>query len=318
MRTLNILFAITSVLALSACGGRAPQSEQLSRSSIEKEAKNSAQTKSQARPEGGVNQFVSLQQADQTQSITEAMNRKIIKDAELTLEVDSPIDVQGRVTSIAEARGGFVVTSESKQRPAEDPSQRVVDVSLVIRVPASQFGPTRDEILGLSKNVLDKKSTGQDVTEEFIDLEARIKTQVALEAQFMEIMKQAHKIEDALEVQRQIAEVRTQIEKLEGRKRFLENRSSLSTITVNLKAPTTIVVSTTGFGRDVKEALKESVDIARNIILFLIRFVIVMIPIFLFILLPLGLVLRYFIRKARRLRPVAAIPVEPPAPVPAA
>lgn len=87
---------------------------------------------------------------------------------------------------------------------------------------------------------------------------------------------------------------------------------------MNLKAPTTIVVSTTGFGRDVKESIKESVELARGIILFLIRFVIVMIPIFLFILLPLGLVLRYFIRKGRRLRPAAAIPVEPPAPVPAA
>ena len=257
----------------------------------------------------------SLQQADQAQAITEAMNRKIIKDAEVTLEVDSPIETQGKVTSIAEARGGFVVTSESKQRPAEDPSQRVVDVSLVIRVPASQFGPTRDEILGLSKNILDKKTTGQDVTEEFIDLEARIKTQVALEAQFMEIMKQAHKVEDALEVQRQIAEVRTEIEKLEGRKRFLENRSSLSTITVNLKSPTTIVVSATGFGREVKEATKESVGIARDIVLFLIRFVIVMIPIFLFIFLPLGLILRYLIRRLRRVKLAAAVRVEPNAPI---
>ena len=154
-----------------------------------------------------------------------------------------------------------------------------------------------------ANNILDAKKTGQDVTEEFIDLEARIKTQKALEAQFLEIMKQAHKVEDALEVQRQIAEVRTEIEKLEGRKRFLENRSSLSTITVHLQSPTTIVVAaTTGFGRDVKEALRDSVDVARAIILFLIRFVIVMIPIFIFIILPIGLVARYLLRRARRTR----------------
>ena len=108
--------------------------------------------------------------------------------------------------------------------------------------------------------MIQEKITGQDVTEEFIDLEARIKTQKALELQFLEIMKQAHKVEDALEVQRQIAEVRTEIEKLEGRKRFLENRASLSTITVSLQSPTAIVVNTSGFGRNMREAVADSVE----------------------------------------------------------
>jgi hypothetical protein len=231
------------------------------------------------------------------------------------MEVDSPVESQRRVTSIAEAHGGFVVTSESKQRQSEDPSQRVIDVSVVIRVPSTQFSATRDEILGLSKNVPEQKTTGQDVTEEYIDLEARIKTQVALEAQFMEIMKQANKVADALEVQRQIAEVRTEIEKLEGRKRFLENRSSLSTITVNLKAPTTVFVNPTGFGLEIKEAAKESVSIARSIILFLIQFVIVMIPILVLVVLPLGLIARFLLRRAKRLRPMTPLP--PPAAAPA-
>jgi len=133
-------------------------------------------------------------------------------------------------------------------------------------------------------------------------LEAHIKTQKALEAQFLEIMKQAHKVEDALEVQRQIAGVRSEIEKLEGRKRFLENRSSLSTITVNLKPVSAIVVNSSGFGRGVKEAISESIEVSCDLILFLIRFVIVMIPIFVLIILPLGLVARYFVRRARRIR----------------
>src|SRR6185436_13930143 len=136
-----------------------------------------------------------------------------------------------------------------------------------------------------------------------------------LEAQFMEIMKQANKVADALEVQRQIAEVRTEIEKLEGRKRFLENRSSLSTITVNLKAPTTVFVNPTGFGIEIKGAAKESVSIARSIILFLIQFVIVMIPIFVLVVLPLILIARFFLRRAKRMRPMTspAAAVAPPA-----
>jgi hypothetical protein len=318
MHTLKLCLAILLLVIFVACGGTYSRKvDQAALSTKPEAAKNSGAASAPQEKEqlSGSLKRVSLQQADKTQSITEAMNRKIIKDAEITLEVDSPLETQRRVTSIAESQDGFVVTSESKQRQADDPSQRVIDVTLIIRVPSSQFGPTRDAILGLSQHILDNKNTGQDVTEEFIDLEARIRTQRALEAQFLEIMKQAREVVDALEVQRQIADVRTEIEKLEGRKRFLENRSSLSTITVNLKSPTTIVVTPTGFGRDVKEAAKESVEIARGIILFLIRLVIVMIPIFLFILLPLGLVVRYLMRRVRRSRPAGALPVEPPAPV---
>ena len=258
---------------------------------------------------------VSLKQADQSQSVAEAMDRKIIKDAELSLEVPAPIEDERKVASIAESHGGFVVTSESRQRPSGDGSQHVMDITLVLRVPAAQFGATLDQIHALSNNITGEKRTGQDVTEEFIDLEARSKTQKALEAQFLEIMKQAHKVEEALEVQQQIAEVRGEIEKLEGRKRFLENRSSLSTITVNLNsAGAGIVVNTSGFGKSIKEAVSESIGVAGDIVLFLIRLVIVMIPVFLFVLLPLGLLARYFVRRARRFKLAREMTAAPAAP----
>ena len=150
--------------------------------------------------------------------------------------------------------------------------------------------------------MIQEKVSGQDVTEEFIDLEARIKTQKALESQFLEIMKQAHKVVDALEVQRQVAEVRTEIEKLEGRKRFLENRASLSTISVSLQSPTAIAVNTSSFGRNIREAVADSVDVTSAIVLFLIRIVIVMIPIMILVILPGFLITRYVIRRARKMQ----------------
>jgi hypothetical protein len=263
---------------------------------------------------------VSLNQAGQSQSIAEAMDRKIIRDAQLTLESSAPQDAQRKISSIAESVGGFVVTSESKQRDSGEPGKQFLEVNLVVRVPAAQFGAALDQIRSAGNRVIQEKITGQDVTEEFIDLEARIKTQKALELQFLEIMKQAHKVEDALEVQSQIADVRTEIEKLEGRKRFLENRASLSTITVNLLSPTAITVNTSGFGRSIREAIADGVDVAIAIVLFLIRFVIVMIPVVLFLILPLWLIARYFWRRARRNQqsrrqttiPPPEVPVEPP------
>jgi len=256
---------------------------------------------SPAKPEARVMQQVSLKQADQSQSMAEAMDRKIIRDADLTLEVGVPAEVQRKITSIAETLGGFVVTSESKQRQVGDAKQEL-EVSLVVRVPSTQFGTALDQIRNAGSRVIQEKVTGNDVTEEFIDLEARIKTQKALESQFLEIMKQAHKVEDALEVQRQIAEVRTEIEKLEGRKRFLGNRASLSTITVNLQSPAAIAVNTSGFGRSIREAVIDSVDVASAIVLFVIRFVIVMVPVFLLIILPGWLLTRALLRRARRVQ----------------
>jgi hypothetical protein len=259
-------------------------------------------------PANGMMKFsnVSLNDSAKTEQVA-ATDRKIIRNADLTIEVASPTETQSKVVSIAEAHGGFVVNSEAKQRDNGDATDRTLDIKLVVRIPENQFGAVLDKVRGLASNRNEEKVTGQDVTEEFIDLDARIKTQRALEAQFLQIMKQAGKIEDALEVQRQIAEVRTEIEKLEGRKRFLENRSSLATITVNILAPKPITVNTSGFGRSVRDSISESVDVGAEIVLFFVRFVIVMIPITLLLLLPGGLLLRYFIRRARRMRLAAAL-----------
>ena len=247
-------------------------------------------------------QDVSLNQADTAAAAAEAADRKIIRNANLTLEVNSTTQAQQKVTSIAESHGGFVVTSEAKQRESAQPENRTLDVKLVVRVPSSRFGSALEAIRGLATTVREDNVAGQDVTEEFIDLEARIRTQKALELQFLEIMKQARKVEDALEVQRQIADVRTDIEKLEGRKRFLENRAALSTITVSLETPKMIAVNTTGFGRSVRDALSEGIDLGSAILLFLVRFVIFMVPVTVFLLLPLGLLFRYFVRRAKRMR----------------
>ena len=253
-------------------------------------------------PQGPAMQQVSLNQAQQSQLMAEALNRKILRNGDLTLEVSDPGTVQRKITSIVESLGGFVVLSEAKQQQNGEAGKSNLVVNVVVRVPASQFDAALNEIRVQALRVIDEKTSGQDVTEEFIDLEARLKTQKALELQFLEIMKQARKVEDALEVQRQVADVRTEIEKLEGRKRFLESRASLSTINVKLQTPTAIIVTTSGFGRSVREATADSVSVASAIVLFLIRFVIVMIPIVVLLIVPGVVVARFIIRRSKRMQ----------------
>lgn len=251
---------------------------------------------------------VSLTDVDNARSTADAADRKIIRNADITIEVSSTTDAQHRVTSIAEAHGGFVVTSEAKQRESNDPAQRTLDIKLVVRIPSNQFGVAFDEIKRLAGNTPEEQVKSQDVTEDFIDLEARIKTQKALEIQFLEIMRQATKIADALEVQRQIADVRTEIEQLEGRKRFLENRSSLSTINVNIRATKPVIaVTQSGFRHSLREAVSDSVGMASDMVLFFARFVIMMVPVVLFVLLPAGLAVRYLVRRAKRMRLAQAL-----------
>lgn len=308
MKRITTTLLIVSLLFLAGCSLQRRQQMAESRTADRVQGTPTTATKSasnydlETKREQPIAQSVSLSQADQSQSMAETMNRKILRNAELTLEVSDPGAAQRQITSIAEGLGGFVISSESKQRQTEDSRRQELELHVVVRVPSGQFISTLEKIRAQGNRVIEEKTTGQDVTEEFIDLEARLKTQKALELQFLEIMKQAKKVTDALEVQRQIADVRTEIEKLEGRKRFLENRASLSTITVNLQTPAAIAVSTSGFGRNVRGAVADSVSVATEIVLFLIRFVIVMVPICVLIIIPGGLVARYIFRRAKRMR----------------
>jgi hypothetical protein len=257
-------------------------------------------------------QTISLTQASQSQASQQvAVERKIIRDADINLEVAAPTEGQRKLGTIAEAHGGFVVTSEARLQDDASRDTPVEIVTVQMRVPASHFDAALAEIRAIGSRVRAEKQTGKDVTEEFIDLDARLRTQRALEAQFLEIMKRAEKVSDALEVQTQLAAVRTEIERVEGRRRFLENQAALSTINVTLQPPASLVsVNTSGFFAGIKSAFGDGIDIAAAIILGFIRFGIALLPVLLFIVLPLALLWRLLRPRFRR-RPKPDAPTPP-------
>jgi hypothetical protein len=238
-----------------------------------------------------------------------AVERKIIRNATLTLEADDPSKVVQRIASVAESRGGFVVTSESRQQGGSRGSKGYEIFTVEMRVPAAQFDAALAEIRSAGGGVSSERITGKDVTEEYIDLEARLRQHRALETQLMEIMKRAEGVQEAIAVQRELTNVRTEIDRLEGRRRFLENQSSLSTISVTIQ-PTEPLVSTTGFFSSLGRALGQGVDIAATITLFLVSFLLAILPVVVFFGL-VYLLLRYVFRRVRRARP--APPPQPPA-----
>jgi hypothetical protein len=253
---------------------------------------------------------VSLASISTVYAATEAVDRKIIRNGELTLETESPTEGLRKITAAAESHGGFVVTSEFKQNPVAAGAKPSQSVTVVARVPSSQFASALDQIRNAGERVIQEKVSGQDVSEEYLDVEARLKNKKALEGQFLEIMKQARKVADALDVQSQLADVRTEIERLEGRRRFLENQAALSTITTTLQMPQPIIAATTsGFGATIKRTFGDAVDTAASIVLFVIQAVIVLVPITIFFGLPGWVVWRVLRRRVALFRKPEPSPI---------
>lgn len=244
----------------------------------------------------------------QTESSAAMASRKIIRNADLALEADSPEEVQKQITTIVEANGGFVV--ESQQTSSDSTSRSRDTVAITLRIPAEKFDITLGEIRKTASRVVSEAVKGQDVSEEFIDIEADLTAKKALEAQFMEIMKRANTVEDALDVQRQLSEVRSSIEKIEGRKRFLENQAALSTVKLQIRTPAAISASSEGFGSRFTESFGSGIDIALNFILGLVTLIIGALPFVLFIGVPTFYISRYFYRRHNRSLSVAEIAKE--------
>jgi hypothetical protein len=159
------------------------------------------------------------------------VDTRIIKTAYFTVEVK---DVTGSVEtlrSLATQKGGYV-SSTNVQKNYNDQLTGTV----VLRIPATEFDST---IAGVKAIGLVKSSStqGQDVTEEYVDVQAQITSYQNQLAQYNVIMKKAVNVSDVIAIQQQIDRVQTQLDRLNGRLKFLNNRIDLSTVTVTLQEP---------------------------------------------------------------------------------
>lgn len=266
------------------------------------------QERSSRRTVKNVVQKTSLAQAQIVQEAPLTIERKVVRNADLQLETADPEEAQQKISAIADAKGGYVV--ESNQSTSDLQIKKRDTVTMTLRVPADRFRSALDEIRTTADTVLMETVKGQDVTEEFIDVEARLKAQKALEQQYLEIMKRASSVEDALYVQGELAEVRGEIEKVEGRKRYLENQSSLSTIKIKLQTPAAISASSSNFNSRLGESFGAGLDVALGFTLGLVTFIVGALPFGLFIGLPGFLIVRHLWRKQRRPMSVTEIAKE--------
>lgn len=152
--------------------------------------------------------------------------QKIIKEASLRFETDDLEDTFNRI------QVAITANKASIQNDSEGKDYNNVYRNLTVRVPSQNFDSF---ISAISKGVsyFERKDiSAQNVTEEYIDLTTRLNTKRKLEARYLEILQKATKISEILEIEKQISAIREEIEAKEGQLKYLENRVSESTVTI--------------------------------------------------------------------------------------
>ncbi len=162
---------------------------------------------------------------DSAGSLTERM---IVRTGDISLVVTDVPVVIDQITVMAKGFEGYVVSSNVWKA-----NERLVG-TITIRVPAGSFDAAMKALRGLAVEVNSETSSSQDVTEEYTDLSAKLRNLEATEAQLLKILEKAEKVEEILNVQRELSNTRGQIEQTKARMQYLERTSATSLITVHL------------------------------------------------------------------------------------
>ena len=149
-----------------------------------------------------------------------------LRTASVMLEVGDLDQTASRLTRIAEAAGGFIADSSFAQAGSTP------EGTFVLRVPAPRFADVLAQVEELG-HVQQRRISGQDVTEEYVDLQARIRNLERYEQRLLAFADRAAKVSDLLAIEQELARVRGEIEMLTGRARYLDRQVDLASIQVS-------------------------------------------------------------------------------------
>ena len=174
-----------------------------------------------------------LQTSEQKTDKVETVDRKIIKQGEIRFKTADVNKTKALILQSVQELNGYI----SKDN-AYDYSDRL-EHRLIIRVPADKFDLLLKNISESVEKLDNKNVDLLDVTEEYIDIEARIKTKKELQTRYVELLKQATKVDEILNIEKEIGTLQIEIESVEGRMKYLKDKISFSTLTVTYYQKTT-------------------------------------------------------------------------------
>ncbi len=167
--------------------------------------------------------------------VQESQVRMVIKNASLSIVVEEPGVSIEAISKLASDLGGFVVSSNLYRTQTAN-GLEVPQANITIRVPADTLDHALAEIKSGAGEILSENVSGQDVTQEYTDLESRLRNLERAEDQLTVIMEQAWETEDVLVVYNRLVEVQEQIELIKGQMKYYEQSAALSAISINIQA----------------------------------------------------------------------------------
>jgi len=249
--TLFILFVIGAMIILAACGGAAAPTEPPAAteapafgfgepSQFEQSAPKSGEDvgvpqtgDALAAPAPTMAAAFEIVNPSGDLTVIERSNRMIVKNADIRLMVEDTDVAIDRATQIVGDAGGYIVSSRVWYQDYYGNSLKYA--SITIGLPVNEFERALVRLRDLAVRVVDETAAGDDVTEQYVDLQSQLTNLEATRARIQEFLKDAKTVDEALRVNQELANIEAQIEQIKGRMNYLSDRSAFSTITINLE-----------------------------------------------------------------------------------
>ncbi len=242
-----------------------------------------------------------------------AAGRKIILSFVVSLEVKSATAAFNALDKVAEQSGAYVIQTAKDRR--EDGTLKG---SVTFRVPPGSLGGFLARVRALGK-IVKETSSGQDITDQYVDLEARIRNAKSTEEEVLKILhERSGRLSEILEVAREVARIRGEIEEMEARKRNFDLLTDTSSVTVEIAEPETpasLVVSSPfrPIWESIKSAFNEGMELMAGSVHFMVLAFLTILPWALVIILIYLVWLRHKRREERSAPPAIAPPAQPAA-----
>jgi hypothetical protein len=230
----------------------------------------------------------------------------IVKNADVKLSVEDTDVAIDRTTQIVGDLGGYIISSRVWYQPWHD-EENYKYATMTVGIPVEQFERTLSRLRGLAVQVLDETASGEDVTDQYVDMQSQVTNLEATRDRIKSFLDQATNVDEALRINQELANVEAQIESLKGRMNYLQDRSSYSTITINYEPVLPDLFPTPAPepeawdpGETFKNAIKALSSAYQGIVDFLIWFLVVIVPIFGPFVLIVWVILKVITRKPNK------------------
>jgi hypothetical protein len=193
------------------------------------------------RSQGNVDSVADQGSGGSDPDVPSISERKITLSATVRLRVDDiPAAVQ-QIEDIASARAGFVSSSDVSIASGEDDREQTA--TMKIRVPAASYTEVIRELRGIAARVDSESSLATEVTDEYTDLQSRLRNLEASEARFLDLLNRAQTVDEILAVQDRVNSTRLEIEQVQGRLNVLNDLTALATIGIEMRLPPLVASS---------------------------------------------------------------------------